>query len=53
MLICLAKVFPYFILNNKNNGEEQYVVLSGEREEGVPSFWDTIFLRNGEQFLVK
>jgi len=53
MLVCLTKVFPYFILNNNNNGEEQYAVLRGEREEGVSSLWDLIFLRNGEQFIVK
>jgi len=38
MLICLTKVFPYFILNNNNHGEEQYAVLRVEREGGMPIF---------------
>jgi hypothetical protein len=38
VLICLTKLFPYFILNNNKYGEEQYVVLRGEREEGTHIF---------------
>jgi hypothetical protein len=52
--ICLTKVLPYFILNNNNHVEEQYGVLRGEREEGVPVFFgDLILLENGEHFIVK
>jgi hypothetical protein len=51
LLISLTKLFSYFILNNNNHREEQYAVLRGECEEGLPVFlgfdisekWRTVY----------